>query len=103
GDLLAELDRCHAPGTGDDMARPYLEADDVLTVFRVAFEDAVEVDITDVAQFRHPVAGDEPDRAEVQERLDALSRRLNDVFAEAVEIGLAGRARVDQCRHAALG
>ncbi len=72
GDLLAELDRRHTPGAGDDMARPHLQADYMLAVFRVTFEDTVEIDVLDVAQFRHPVAGNETDGAEVEEGLDAL-------------------------------
>ncbi len=33
GDLLAELDRGHAPGAGDDVAGAHFQADDVLAVF----------------------------------------------------------------------
>ena len=44
GDLLAKLDRRDAPGSGDDMAGAHLDADDVLAVFGINFEDAVEIE-----------------------------------------------------------
>ncbi len=64
----------------------------MFAVLCIAFEDAVEIDVANIAQFGDAVAGDKADRAEVQEGLDALSRRLDDVFAEAMEVGLAGGA-----------
>ncbi len=49
----------------------------------------------DVAEFADAVAGDEADRAEIEEGLDALARRLDDVFAKTMEVGFAGRTGVD--------
>ncbi|MCY1292759.1 hypothetical protein D9M70_419980 [compost metagenome] len=95
GNLLAELDRRHAPGAGDHMAGADLQPDDVLAVFLVAGDDAVDVDRADVAEFTDAVAGDETDRTEIEECLDALARGLDDVLAKAVEIGFAGRSGVD--------
>ena len=64
-DLLSELDGRNTPGAGNDMARPHLDADDMLAVFRVTLDDPVEIDIPYVAQFGNPVAGNQPDRAEI--------------------------------------
>lgn len=102
GDLLAELDWRDAPGSGDDMAGAHLDADDVLAVFGIDFENPVEIYIADIPQFRDAVAGDEADRAEIEEGLDAFARRLDDIFPEAMEIRLTGRTGIDQRSDAAL-
>ena len=85
------------------MARPHLEADNMFAVFGVTFDDTIEIDILDVAQFRHAVTGDETDGTEIEEGLDALSRGLNDIFTETVEIRLTRRTGIHQRGHAALG
>ena len=74
----------------------------MFAVLSVTFEDAIKVDILDVAQFRYAVAGDKADGAEIEEGLDALSRRLDDVLPETVEIRLTRRTGIHQCRHAAF-
>ena len=102
GDLLGDLDRRDAPGAEDHVAGPHLDADDDVAVGLDAGDGAIDVDRADVDEFADAVAGDEADRADVEEGLDALARRLDDVFAKAMEIGLAGRAGIDDGRDAAL-
>ena len=63
------------------MAGANFDADNMLAVFRVAFEDAVEIDIPDVAKFRNAVTGNKTDRSYVEECLDPLSGRLDHLFA----------------------
>ena len=84
------------------LARTLMPDDDV-AVGLDAGEGAVEVDRAHVDQLADPVAGDKADRADVEEGEDALLRRLDDELAKAVEIGLAGRAGVDQRGDAARG
>lgn len=72
------------------MAGAHFDADDVLGVFGIDFKNAVEIDIADIPQFRDAVAGDEADRAEVQEGLDAFARGLDDILPEAMEIRFTG-------------
>ena len=100
--LPRDLDRGDAPGAQDDVARAHLDAADHVAVGLDAGQRPLDVDRADVDQLADPVAGDEPDRADVQEREDALGRGLDDELAKAGEVGLAGRAGVDQRDHPAL-
>ncbi len=60
-DLLAKLDWRNAPRPGYDVAGPDLDPHDMLAIGCVAFENTVEINIFDIAQFRNPVAGDKAD------------------------------------------
>ena len=77
GDLLCDLDGRDAPGAENDVASPHLDADDDVTICLDAGDRPVDVDGADVDEFAHAVAGDEADRADVEEGADALPRRLD--------------------------
>src|SRR5690606_18820131 len=101
-DALCDFGRSQAPGAGDHARCADLDPADDIAIGLDGGQNPVDVDRLGAAEFGNPVAGHQPDRPDIEEGPDGFGAGVDDVFAQAVEIGLAGRPGIGHGGHAAF-